>query len=559
MRLSAVALGSLAWLLIGGGQPAEAAPPVSDAKPQTLAWRQNVFAIPFRVNRAPYHPESPREARLFVSDDFGKTWRLDQRVEPGVGNFMYRAPSDGTYWFSLRTVNRSGQLLPAGPHQGDLKVTVDTIAPQLTLSGQQGPAGEIQLRWESEDAHLMPGSLKIEYQSQANGPWQALALPPGTAQGTAQQRQGTASMWPEQGTRSVLFRAQIDDRAGNQTVSQAQVALRAQPAMAAAQQDAVGWRAGAPATESPVTPALPDTTPAVVAARSAWLPDQVAQQPLLTDMANQAPAVGQPPQSQSPGSFVSMSRSLTTSEPAGASPLAPPTQQPINSGKPPVPGQNVSLVNSHTFDLQYEIKAPAASEVSSVELWATLDRGRSWRNEGFDADRQSPFRVRVDQDGTYGYRIVIRNASGFRGWPPNSGVPPEQWIVVDTVRPQLTLLGVTAQAPGAGQGGSHLIRWEARDQQIDPRGISLYYAARPGDPGILIASRLENTGSYQWQPSGELPSRVYLRLEARDRAGNVSSVETPRPVVVRPPMPTGHIHGAQPVGSQARRTLGSYF
>ena len=44
--------------------------------------------------------------------------------------------------------------------------------------------------------------------------------------------------------------------------------------------------------------------------------------------------------------------------------------------------------------------------------------------------------------------------------------------------------------------------------------------------------RLPNTGQYAWRVPAGLPPRVYLKVTARDAAGNVSEVVTPQPILV---------------------------
>ena len=63
---------------------------------------------------------------------------------------------------------------------------------------------------------------------------------------------------------------------------------------------------------------------------------------------------------------------------------------------------------------------------------------------------------------------------------------------------------------------------------------------------------LENTGEYTWRLERHVPDRFYLRLEARDIAGNLAAYQTPAPIMLNRPQPTGRLRGVQPVAADPR-------
>src|SRR5262249_38151044 len=79
------------------------APPKADPN-QLIATRQNLFSIPYRIDRANIAAEQPVEVELHVSADLGVSWQLSGKAKPEQGSFVFRAPHDGEYWFSLRTI-----------------------------------------------------------------------------------------------------------------------------------------------------------------------------------------------------------------------------------------------------------------------------------------------------------------------------------------------------------------------------------------------------------------------------------------------------------------------
>src|SRR6185437_1415340 len=120
---------------------------------------------------------------------------------------------------------------------------------------------------------------------------------------------------------------------------------------------------------------------------------------------------------------------------------------------------------------------------------------------------------------------------------------PEIWIGVDRTKPVVQLTGVEV-----GKASTEmLIRWEASDELPDSRPISLLLSDRPGGPWTAFASGLENTGSYTWRLDNRVPEQLYLRIEARDQAGNLGIYETPEPITLDRQRPQGRLRSVRPV------------
>ena len=147
---------------------------------------------------------------------------------------------------------------------------------------------------------------------------------------------------------------------------------------------------------------------------------------------------------------------------------------------------------------------------------------------GTDDDMQSPFEVVVDQEGIFGFHVVVVSRNGMAGRKPRSGDLADIWIGVDTTIPDAHL---TAAVYGEGaNAGKLFIRWEATDLHLDDRPITLKFAENADGPWTVIASALPNSGEYVWPADPQLPASVYLRLEARDEAGNVTADSLKEPV-----------------------------
>jgi hypothetical protein len=213
-------------------------------------------------------------------------------------------------------------------------------------------------------------------------------------------------------------------------------------------------------------------------------------------------------------------------------------------------------VNSRTFALEYLLDNIVERGVSKVELWGTRDNGQTWRSYAIDDDNRSPLQVTVDDERLYGFRIVVEAAGGPGGLAPRPGDRPELWVGVDLQRPQVEL--TAADVVSGDQAGRMILRWQANDEHLEPRPIGLFYSSRPTGPWSTIATSLENTGEYSWQLERQLPSRVYLRVEARDLAGNLAAYQTSEPVTIDLPQPIGRPGAVEPLGPTANEPAPGY-
>jgi hypothetical protein len=231
---------------------------------------------------------------------------------------------------------------------------------------------------------------------------------------------------------------------------------------------------------------------------------------------------------------------------------APPTDM---DGPQHTPPAQPKLVGSRTFALEYDLDDTGRWGVTNVELWGTRDGGPTWHRFARDDDHRSPLVVTVDEEGLYGFRIIVESA-GAVAQPPSSGDEPELWVAVDLHRPVIEL---TAIDRGEGNLADHLIlRWQAADDNLEPRPISLFYSSLPAGPWSAIATNLQDTRCYAWRVERHVPARFYLRLEARDTAGNLAAFQTREPIKFDPLQPSGTLRDAESMGPTATGLEPSY-
>jgi hypothetical protein len=196
------------------------------------------------------------------------------------------------------------------------------------------------------------------------------------------------------------------------------------------------------------------------------------------------------------------------------------------------PKSRARMVNSLSFELDYDVQALDGVAPSKVELWWTGDGGVSWNLFGLDDDNRSPMLVTVEREGLYGFWMVIEGPSGLRGSAPKAGELPQAWVGVDLTKPVARLM--TAKLVNGEAGDQIQVNWEAGDALLAKTPVSLDYSVSPTGPWTPLAVDIENRGSYSCRINQRLPHTLYVRLHVRDEAGNeqLAQLNSPLSVVV---------------------------
>ncbi len=469
------------------------------------------FRIPYRFDEAEMRRLGAREIQLYVSTDQGSHWSHKLSVSPETGRFEFQAERDGEYWFAVRTLDSRDQLHPRGnPTDPGLKVIVDTIEPKFDITLRQLAPGKVQLAWNAFDTNLDPTKLRLEYiQTGARG-WQQVGVTP-------QPNGQTTWSVPRGGT--VAVRGTISDRAANVASVQSQVSV-------------------APAEQAVPKPALPDFHEPIAGRTPEFATAPALSDPVLPDAT--LPSSVFPSLSgnsgRNPGPFSTTSSSFNSNPPVTQNRYP---QQFENHKVASAGGRQHRAVNSQKFQIGYRIDDVGPSGVGQVELFITENNGQKWYKYGDDKDRQSPFQVDVRDDGVYGFALRVRSGVGLAEEPPQTGEKPSIVIVVDRKPPQAQLLPLQQ-----GQGltlNKIQIRWKISDANPADRPIALSYSSQAAGPWEPISGWQRDTGSFLWTIGPGVPSRLYVRLLARDAAGNISRVETPTPIIVDLAKPSARI------------------
>lgn len=521
----------VAWATVAALQAA----PIPTAPIYTNKTR---FRIPFRIDPAEMQRLGARQIQLYASVDQGRRWHLVQAVTPQNTRFEFQAQNDGEYWFAVRTLDARNQLHPGGPiTEPGLRVVVDTVAPTFGLNVQQEVPGKVEVSWKASDAALDLTQLELELQGPGSDDWQKIALVP--------QDQGRTS-WSLARGGVVAVRGAVADKAGNVARDQAQAIV------------------DAPANRVP-RPSVPDFRQPIAGTRGDLLQEQLPQQfptetapgPRGSDRSNEGSlsATGRwPSGSDSEIEAFPGEGEVTQKSPSGAPstgrqfiPAGPPTANTVSddaSQRPEVlrgryasdsadssdPDAAARTINARKFQIDYRLENVGPSGVRSIELYMTQDQGQSWWRYGEDADRQSPFVVEVPGDGTYGFVLRVQSGAGFTTEPPRPGETPDISVMVDTTDPILQLLPVRR---GQGTAAKQLhISWTLRDQAPAARPIEISFSRQADGPWESITGWIDDSGSYVWTMPEGLADAIFVRVTARDRAGNKTVSQTAEPIVV---------------------------
>jgi len=208
-------------------------------------------------------------------------------------------------------------------------------------------------------------------------------------------------------------------------------------------------------------------------------------------------------------------------------------------------GRPLHLTSSRRFAWDYESDPASPANASRAELWTTQDGGVTWQRTAVDTDGRSPIDVSLPSSGLFGVRLEMVVGSSPDGDGPRSGAMPDAWVGVDDEQPRVDLVGA-ARSDGS-PNGEVVIRYVADDPLIAPRSVKLLYSPNADGPWATIADGLDNQGEHRWTPDRSAPAEVFVRVEARDLAGNVGVASATAPIALTASRSSGRLGGLRPL------------
>jgi len=453
-----------------------------------------------------------QEVQLFVRDGAQAPWVLRERVPATQPFFTYRATHEGEFWFSVVTVDKNGRSIPAdvSKEPPGLIVVIDSTPPQSEVQILGSTAEGQMIRCDVRDGNPDPTKTRFFFQTR-DQIWRSVEPVSGHPE---------TFCIPGQAAITGTVRVTSCDLAGNMGTREFNLA-----ALTTAKMNPVptsNKAVSAPPLPSEVASVPPSVLPegsGPFMANDKFVPNSDR-----IEIVSNKPTPSPLPQ----GPLLEQNGKTPFAVPGGTEVRTIPELSP-----PGVNMQNDILAkrhlvnNTHVF-LDYQIEQTGSSGVGRVEIWCTRDLGRTWQKLGEDVNRKGQAEVDLPGEGVYGVTVIVSNGRGFGANPPKSGDTPDWIIEVDTTKPQAELLNVRSN-PNGDDGSLH-ITWTAKDKNMAPEPVDLFFATNRQGPWLAIAKGLKNDGLYRWSPSSDIGSHAYIRLSVNDLAGNTAFSESVQPV-----------------------------
>lgn len=520
--------------------------------PQKVFTNKTLFTVPLKIADA--DRAKINGLKCYVKGPDG-VWQLHESASAETSKFTYQAAADGEYQFAFATVDAAGRENPARPDLDGPKlfVVVDTQPPEFTATGVPVASGAAYVQCLMRDVNADPATVTAEAEA-ADGSFVPLLPHDKERPGIFQAPHGIPAR----------VRISGKDRAGNaavQIVSLGAPARNEAVAAAPAGTGVPGVRPiAAPSLQSPTaaapiivppnanTPPAPLPVAATPPTTTALTAPPLAAAPITggTGLASPstplaAPAPVLPPPAV-PTSVAAPVPALPAPTPAVPEPLLPRVAE-----KPVDPATTAAatgmLVNAPRVALNFAVDELAGQPVRKVEAYAMHEDGRRWMKLSEHPGQTSPIELTLPGEGRWGILLMV-NAGPRPVSPPTPGDQPDTWIEVDATPPTVLIENAT---PGVGpEAGLLLLQWSVRDKNVKPDAVDAYWAQQPEGPWQPIAKNLRADGQYRWPIPREAGARVFIKVEATDRAGNTGKAVTPQPVVLETARPRVRVLGINP-------------
>jgi Flp pilus assembly protein TadD len=177
-------------------------------------------------------------------------------------------------------------------------------------------------------------------------------------------------------------------------------------------------------------------------------------------------------------------------------------------------------VATHDVVLQYQ--AVHAAEITRVELWLSIDGGRTWQPT--DVERTgTALRFRTEHEGRNDVFVVLHNAAGPSSDPPTAGAKPTATVYLDTTAPLVQLHAARIET-SADQPPRLVLRATLVEENLSGGGLRLFY--RGTDPTWHDGGPVtRGDGVLIWHLPPALPATFDVRVVATDLAGNAASAD----------------------------------
>lgn len=174
---------------------------------------------------------------------------------------------------------------------------------------------------------------------------------------------------------------------------------------------------------------------------------------------------------------------------------------------------SLHYTNKRSFRIPFDIDKDGRAKIKEVQLWSTEDSGNHWKPVSRTTPDRPSFTFRAARDGEYWFAVRIFGIDGQFYPSIDEDIVPGMKVLVDTKPPTLVL------EPDGRRGTVAAVRWEVRDENLDPRSLVVEYHAEGVREWRKVPIRkFALIGSQQWDVG--TADAVQVRAVVADKAGN---------------------------------------
>jgi hypothetical protein len=412
--------------------------------------------------------------KIECSLDQGQTWQpVMQPANASISRtqkFSFVGQVDGEYFFRLHTLHGDRPAIHT-----PIIIVLDSMRPTAELTMEMDGSERSTAHFVVADINLNPDSVRIYYQLSTTEPWQQCSAT-ATQSPNSNAWRGSCELPNVGENKRMQVRLVGKDYADNSIeivrFPELDVFPNSKPSLASCDDPTVSSSAPSSGQQSDV-----DQSEATPVSMAAFPMNSVPDEPA-----------------------VSMASEID--ELASLEPVSP---------------SNRVYSNTREFKLDFALEQDAA-QATCIELWATTDSGRSWSLWGVSNSPSDPIQVEVAEDGEFGFYLspLVNEQPNTTG--PSSGQEPTIRVVVDTKSPTPKIIKVE---PSDGNSNALAIEYGCLTEDVATLATTISWSTTSHGPWEVVKDRLPENGSHVWEPRTQIADTIYLKIESRDRAGNI--------------------------------------
>jgi hypothetical protein len=185
----------------------------------------------------------------------------------------------------------------------------------------------------------------------------------------------------------------------------------------------------------------------------------------------------------------------------------------------PAQTNDVVPINKRNFKIPILIEPSKRAQIKLLKLFVSSDQGQSWSESATRTPDQDHFAFYAPADGIYWFTVAVVDQRDHQMPPDPYKIPPNQKILVDTIGPDVK---VSAER----EGEEIAVNWEIKEEHPDWESLKLEYRAADAQALTLwtaIPMTRALTGKTKFRLDN--PAAINVRMEMKDEAGNLSSVQ----------------------------------